>query len=203
MHNDTSGIIYTNRTPFFPISAYIVSWDLTPDSIINNLRQLRNDGFNSAHISLHEDEFRILDSAQALGLKVVCEGGDTNRVSSLRNHPALLAWTIRDEPDLNGVGRDSLVTIHQTYKFWDRNHPTISCISDSSKYKEYAGITDIMAIDPYLNAFTRIPVSFVARVQSSHDHIINLFLLLYMHLRRDNVFPSRQKIKCVAWFTKP
>ena len=158
---DTNGLILVNGSRFFPIGAYVVSWSLTPDSLIHNLRQIRDAGFNTAHVGLSNDDIRIMDSAQAFGLKIIVEGAGQAQVTRLKTHPALLAWTIQDEPELNNVTPDSLQIIQQQFKSWDPNHPTITCVTDSSKYAAYAKIPDILAIDPYLNHFMGLPVSYV------------------------------------------
>jgi len=150
---DTNGVVLADGSRFFPIGAYVVSWSLTPDSLVNNLRQIRDAGFNTAHVGLSNNDIRIMDSAQTFGLRIIVEGADQAQVTRLKTHPALLAWTIQDEPDLNNVSPESLQTIQRQFKAWDADHPTISCISDSTKYAAYAKIPDILAIDPYLNHF--------------------------------------------------
>lgn len=186
---DTNGVILADGSRFFPIGAYVVSWSLTPDSLISNLRQIRAAGFNTAHVGLNNGDTQVLDSAQAFGLKIIVEGADQAQVTRLKTYPALLAWTIQDEPDLNNVPPESLLTIQRGFKAWDTSHPTISCIADSTSYKAYAKIPDILAIDPYLNYYMGLPVSFVGECATKADALQKPLIVVIHAFQEGQRFP--------------
>jgi hypothetical protein len=70
-------------------------------------------------------------------------------VEMFRDHPALLAWYIADEPDGRGLPADSLRETYKLIKELDPYHPVSMVISSPRKTGEYREVTDIMMTDPY------------------------------------------------------
>ncbi len=112
-----------------------------------------------------------MDRCAALGMKVhynvlsVAGGGgvgngkpsDTNtklrlleqEIETFKDHPALLAWYIADEPDGQGVRPESLSVFYQTIKKRDPWHPVSMVFINPEAARKYAGVTDIVMTDPY------------------------------------------------------
>lgn len=70
-------------------------------------------------------------------------------VEMLRDHPALLAWYLCDEPDGQGIPPARLVEAYNFIKDLDPYHPItmVFCIADRAP--EYVDAMDILMADPY------------------------------------------------------
>lgn len=101
---------------------------------------------------------RFLDAAQTLGLKVllemggmvaetVDEGAIKAHVDAFAQHPALLAWYVRDEPgpDLHSQVRQAA----ELFRTLDPRHPTYMVSCRPAEFGEQAQLADIFAVDPY------------------------------------------------------
>lgn len=134
--------------PFFPIGLYWVladpaGWKPGPQRKTSDLLDLREAGFNTLHSYAFEhndghdtddNAEAYLDMAQELGFKVMMglrrdwyQGAAFNgdaiaqRVARLRNHPALLCWTLWDEPDFDPV--NNAPRVQMIYEIVDRLDP--------------------------------------------------------------------------------
>lgn len=83
-----------------------------------------------------------------------------SEIEMFRDHPALLAWYISDEPNGYKIAPEIIEEIYNTVKLNDPWHPVSIVITapfnDAKKYKEG---TDIIMADPY--PLPDLPVSFV------------------------------------------
>jgi hypothetical protein len=165
--NAAAGVTSTGGVPFFPVGAYVVSWSLSTPAILDDLQQIKAAGFNTAHLGLSNDDLTILDRAEELGLKIIVEGADPAQVTRLMSHPALLAWNIQDEPDINGVSPTDVQAKRDSIKSLDSAHPTLVVVTDPAKYQQYAGIPDVFGIDPYINHYSATPISYVGDCTAS------------------------------------
>ncbi|MCE1199031.1 MAG: hypothetical protein LWW85_08700, partial [Marinilabiliales bacterium] len=99
---DTDGMVFTGNQRSFILGLY------QPTNGTGSFRELSETGYNLLNLPA---DTRLLDSAQKYGLKAWVTTGtlDTLKlekswksiqkvVLSLKNHPALLAWEIADEP---------------------------------------------------------------------------------------------------------
>lgn len=161
VHISQNGGYLINGVPFFPVGAYVVSWQLSTPVILDDLQQIKAAGFNTAHLGLSNDDLTILDRANELGLMIAVEGAGEDQVARIKAHPALLAWNIQDEPDINGVSPSQVQAYQDSFKSWDAAHPTLIVVTDPTRYAEYAAIPDIFGIDPYINQYSATPISFV------------------------------------------
>lgn len=100
-----------------------------------------------------------LDRAHALGLRAMVNmwpGHFTdsrawqNRIRLLKSHPALSAWIIYDEPDLNRKSLAEVALSYRTLKSIDTVHPVYQTIWNPLRYAEFSPYCDILAVVPYV-----------------------------------------------------
>ena len=123
---DPEGHVLVDGAPFFPIGMYWVfadaeDWKPGPGRKDDELRQMRDCGLNVLHsyafehsdaTDTDENALAYLDTAHEFGLRVMMGirrdwyQGDRvdlarieQRVRALKGHPALLCWTLWDEPN--------------------------------------------------------------------------------------------------------
>ncbi len=169
----TGGLI-VNRRAFFPFGFYCYSpvHPLLPEEEVVK-------GFNTISPyqkilpeSFHERK-AYMDRCAELGMKVhynilsVSGGGGVNSViegisdaekkelleyelKAFRDHPALLAWYIADEPNGFGIAPDSLESIYRIIKTIDPWHPvSIVFMAPFLSSGKYINSLDIVMADPY------------------------------------------------------
>lgn len=100
-----------------------------------------------------------LDEAAARGLRAIVNippghFPDTQawqkRIRELKSHPALYAWVVFDEPDLNRRSVAEVAGAYRTIKSLDPAHPVYQTIWNPLRYAEYAPYCDILAVLPYV-----------------------------------------------------
>ena len=119
--------------------------------------------------TLHEAGFNIvtgpaskayLDAAQQAGLKVFASprtsaGPRFNpsaakaAISELDSHPALWAWYLIDEPDLNTVPPSQVQLAHRFMKRNGAKKPTAVVFFQGQESQFYASIPDVLMVDRY------------------------------------------------------
>jgi hypothetical protein len=135
---------------FYPIGIYGV-----PST--NDLAVVRAAGFNLVAGSANSS---YLNAARDLGLKVLASphtsAGNSFNSTAARQaivkfdaHPALWAWYLVDEPDLNLVAPESVVNAHRFFKRQHARKPTALVIYKGSEALHYANITDLLMVDRY------------------------------------------------------
>ena len=81
-------------------------------------------------------------------------------IESFRDHPALLAWYIADEPNGYKIRPDSLLKIYEVISELDPWHPvTVVFMAPFLSSRQYADALDIVMADPY-----PVPVSPISMV---------------------------------------
>ncbi|MBM3832290.1 MAG: hypothetical protein FJ403_03235 [Verrucomicrobia bacterium] len=136
--------------PFYPIGIYSVA-------TTNDLRVVRDARFNTVAGSADKD---YLDAADELGLKVLASpntsaGSGFNAAIARRTvaasdaHPALWAWYVVDEPDLNGISPEDVIAANRFIKNLPGRKPTALVVYNGYASLQYANITDIMMVDRY------------------------------------------------------
>ena len=102
--------------------------------------------------------YNILSVAGGGGVNSIIEGlteSDktellVNEITTLRDHPALLAWYIADEPNGYGITPDSLEKIYKLIKQLDPWHPvSMVFMAPYLSSRKYANALDIVMADPY------------------------------------------------------
>jgi hypothetical protein len=138
------------RLDFYPVGLYCVN-----DT--NDFAAVRTAGFN---VVAGPARAGFLDAAQANGLKVLASvdtvpGADFDRakagdaVKQFDAHPALWAWYLVDEPDLNRISPDDVRQAEAAVKSFSPTKPTALVLYDGHSARDYAGIADITMIDRY------------------------------------------------------
>ena len=155
--------------PFFPIGMYWVfadpaGWKPGPDRKVDQIKELREAGINALHTYAFEhdnaedtDENAIayLDMAQEYGFKVMMgikrgwyqgEGLDLRaiaaRVNKLKGHPALLCWTLWDEPNFDLATVPRVQAMYDAVNKTDPYHPAMPVFGGPSgqPFRESADI---------------------------------------------------------------
>ncbi|MGQ9455434.1 MAG: hypothetical protein ACUVRI_10940 [Armatimonadota bacterium] len=70
-------------------------------------------------------------------------------VEAIKDHPALLAWYIADEPELNQIPPERLIRAYQIIKEIDPVHPVAVCIALVNKAEPYLQAFDVLMVDIY------------------------------------------------------
>ena len=169
----TGGLI-VNKREFFPFGFYTytpVQPTLPEEEVVK--------GFNmiSPYQKILPETFtlrkRYMDRCAQLGMKVhynllsVSGGGGVGskiedlsdrkkrellvkEIEAFRDHPALLAWYIADEPTGNRIMPDSLIKIYSMVRELDPWHPvSIVFMAPFMSSRQYADALDIVMADPY------------------------------------------------------
>ena len=174
--------ILINGRPFFPIGLFCVGW--TAEDSPAALADAARLGCNTVHSYWTADIARstetvraYLDEAARLGLKVtptlgdyrtpreaVATGDDAplreamkRMIGPLKDHPALLAWYVWDEPNVGVLAAPPEVVkaASDAMKREDPNHPTFFCFTpwhNLDRIDSYGACCDILAVDPYVRA---------------------------------------------------
>jgi hypothetical protein len=169
-----SGGLVAGGLPFFPFGFYSY-WPIEPAALDEEAAR----GFNliSPYWKIEKKTLKerrqFMDRCAALGIKVnynlcsVAGGGGVSgsrngamtraqkekllvrEVEEFRDHHALLAWYIADEPEGQGVPPDSLVQTYSLLKELDPYHPVSIVFMAPNVAVNYAGVMDIAMTDPY------------------------------------------------------
>lgn len=175
---DPAGDTLINGQRFFPIGLYWVlanpeGWKPGPGRKTQDLVELREAGFNTLHTYAFEhndapdtddNALAYLDMAQELGFRVMLglrrdwyQGPELNsaaieqRVRRLREHPALLCWTLWDEPDSSVANVPRVQAVYDLVNALDPYHPAMP-IFMSAGGRPFREATDINFFDCYPGA---------------------------------------------------
>jgi hypothetical protein len=140
----------TSHSGFYPLGIYSVS-------NTNDLKNISQAGFNLVAGSA---EKHYLDAAANFGLKVLASphtsaGTNFNALAARKaislydQHPALWAWYLIDEPDLNRVPPNEVLESHRFLKNIGAKKPTALVIFQGYSALHYAGLSDILMVDRY------------------------------------------------------
>ncbi|MCE5347778.1 MAG: hypothetical protein LLG13_16040 [Bacteroidales bacterium] len=179
----TGGLI-VNRRPFFPFGFYCYS----PVSTLPEEEVVKGFNMISPYQKILPETLNerkdYMDRCAKLGMKVhynllsVSGGGGVGskieglsdqekrarlvaEIKTFRDHPALLAWYISDEPNAFHIPPEKLEEIYRTVKENDPWHPvSIVFTAPFLDSKKYVNALDIVMADPY-----PIPVYPVTRVE--------------------------------------
>lgn len=169
----TGGLI-VEGLPFFPFGFYCyspVQPTLAEEEVVKGFNVMSP--YQRIERRSRRARRRYMDRCAELGMKVhynllsVAGGGGVGsgrtddktagekrrlleqEVKTFRDHPALLAWYISDEPVGHGVSVDDLVDTYRTIKALDPYHPVTIVFMTPRKAAEYAAVMDIVMADPY------------------------------------------------------
>jgi hypothetical protein len=165
-----SGGLIVDGLPFLPFGFYCyspVQPTLAEEEIVKGFNLMspyqRNDprGANARR--------RYMDRCAELGMKVhyqvirlatIGRGVDSQErdrreqllraeVKAFRDHPALLAWYISDEPDGNNIAPEALERSYRIVRELDPYHPITIVSMRPEGAKDYLAATDVVMTDPY------------------------------------------------------
>ncbi|MFA6816124.1 MAG: glycoside hydrolase family 2 TIM barrel-domain containing protein, partial [Lentisphaeria bacterium] len=74
-------------------------------------------------------------------------------VHALKGHPAVLLWSITDEPDARKIPPEEVAKAYKLIKQLDPKHPIWVNLCIPNKFKEYASSTEIASYDHYPNPY--------------------------------------------------
>jgi hypothetical protein len=114
------------------------------------LQEIRSAGFNTVLVSPGDE---MVTAAHAAGLKVVlsiCSDRDHSQtVTKFRDHPALLAWYIADEPELKSLTPEMLRLQTDQVIAHDGVHPTCMAVVRPRFVTQYRDACHIVMLDQY------------------------------------------------------
>jgi len=185
----TGGLI-VNKRQFFPFGFYCyspVSPTLPEEEVVEGFNMISP--YQKILPETQMERKAYMDRCAELGMKVhfnllsVSGGGGVgsktegisdeqkkkfliNEINTFKDHPALLAWYIADEPTGNKITPDSLLQIYNLIKEIDPWHPvSIVFMTPFSSAKKYSDALDIVMADPY--PIPDSPISLVGNVAAS------------------------------------
>jgi hypothetical protein len=90
---------------------------------------------------------------------------DPSQIAPNIGNPNLLAWFVRDEPDINSISSADIAAWTETFQTLDPTHPVYVNLASNRRSAEYGHITDIVGEDHYsaFNAPNIIPGTWVTR----------------------------------------
>ena len=161
------GTWMVNGQAFYPLGMYLGPQSDTSDE---NLALIAAAGFNTVlcyGYGAGQEPRRFLDRAQKHGLRIIYSlkdfyefsgefpqdlgksGAQLTRehVTLLRDHPALLAWYLNDETDLDK--EPELSAMYKTVAALDPEHPALHVLNQYGLLDGYYGLTDVLGVDPY------------------------------------------------------
>ncbi|GGD82676.1 carbohydrate binding domain-containing protein [Paenibacillus nasutitermitis] len=160
------GTLLVDGEPFFAVGAYHVALSDYPYLSQAGINVLQSSGTNNAEVLQNE-----LDTAEQYGLKlmvVLYNGMKVHEnaamteefVTRFKDHPAVLAWMIMDEPILNGKTKEELINANRIIRSIDKKHPIYMVEAPITwAYDITAKLTDIFATDYY--PLPNLPISLV------------------------------------------
>lgn len=169
-----TGGLHVDGLPFLPFGYYCyspVQPTLAEEEVVRGFNLMSP--YQSNDPATRDERRAYMDRAAELGMKVhyqllrVAGGGgvalgisaDTSstrreawlrdEVAAFRDHPALLAWYISDEPTGHGATADQLQTSYDIVRDLDPYHPITIVFMNPGKAIDYASAMDLAMVDPY------------------------------------------------------
>jgi hypothetical protein len=133
------GIALVDGKPFFPIGVFTYNIDPTV------LAELHEVQCNTVLHSFNPDQ---LDLLHQHGLMAVCETSEP-WIKAAKDHPALLAWYLTDEPENRGVTPESEHKRYIDLKKTDPNHPIGLCHTSFEALTKFKDACDFTMTDIY------------------------------------------------------
>ena len=182
----TGGLI-VNRRQFFPFGFYCYSPvypTLPEEEVVRGFNMMSP--YQKILPETLQERKAYMDRCAEIGMKVhynllsVSGGGGVGssiegltdlqkrerlikEIKTFRDHPALLAWYISDEPTGNKISPETLEEIYKVVKETDPWHPvSIVFMVPFLSSKDYANAVDIVMADPY--PIPDLPASMVGEV---------------------------------------
>ncbi len=167
-------MFHVNGKPFFPVCfCHIPQEERTYRELKENFGLNTTFVWGSASGSTSEERAssyirqitRLLDNCKRSGVYaiVVLEGLEPHRgrkgfdlkamrmvIDGLKNHPSVLIWRLKDEPDGSGrLDKDALLKAYQTIREADPDHPVVTNFCNEQVFPQYAATSDFGSFDHY------------------------------------------------------
>ena len=145
-----------NGQAMFPMGFYHVSWAGDAERRLRDMHAIADLGFNTMNSTMFDPEVdlegyrKLMDAAQARGMKMLVEDFNETSIRGLKDHPALLGWMVAD--DCNRlVSPEELQRRSESVKQLDANHLTYTsmAISFANSHTEYFGRADAVGNQSY------------------------------------------------------
>ena len=168
------GGLIINNLPWFPFGYYCyspVQPTLAEEEVVKGFNMMSP--YQRIEGKTRDERRAYLDRAAELGMKVhynllsVAGGGGVGsgsikgqsqsekerllkeEIEAFKDHPALLAWYISDEPTGHGADPDTLAGVYRFVKNLDPWHPITIVFMAPMQARRYADAMDIVMADPY------------------------------------------------------
>ncbi|MCD6347526.1 MAG: beta-galactosidase [Bacteroidales bacterium] len=169
-----TGGLLTNGLPYYPFGFYCyspVQPTLAEEEVVRGFNMMSP--YQRIEYITMADRKAYLDRCAQLGMRVhynllsVAGGGGVgsskskaitaeekrqlliDEINTFKDHPALLAWYISDEPTGHGENPDSLAMVYDLIKSLDPYHPITIVFMAPAQARKYASAMDIVMADPY------------------------------------------------------
>ena len=169
-----TGGLLVNQLPYYPFGFYCyspVQSTLAEEEVVRGFNMMSP--YQKIEEKTREERKSYMDRCASLGMKVhynllsVAGGGGVasgrnpgqsanekylllrDEVNAFKDHPALLAWYISDEPTGHGESPDSLAQVYDLIKSIDPYHPITIVFMAPMQARKYAKAMDIVMADPY------------------------------------------------------
>jgi hypothetical protein len=133
------GIALVNGKPFFPIGVF--TYEITPE-VLAELREVQ------ANVVLNGFKPDQLDLLDQHGLMAVCPPAP-EWIKAAKDHPALLAWYLTDEPENRGITPEAEKKNYADLKAQDPNHPIGLCHTSFEALTKFKDACEFTMTDIY------------------------------------------------------
>jgi hypothetical protein len=201
-----TGSLIVNKHQFFPFGFYCyspVNKTLPEEEVVKGFNMMSP--YQKILPESLSERKSYMDRCAQLGMKVhynilsVSGGGGVNskiegytsakkkellinEIKAFRDHPALLAWYIADEPNGNKIEPDSLKKVYDLVRELDPWHPaSVVFTAPFMSAVKYADALDVVMADPY--PVPDLPVSFVGNLAARLSEKFNGEKPLWMVLQ--------------------
>ncbi|MEF3307317.1 carbohydrate binding domain-containing protein [Paenibacillus sp. GYB004] len=149
------GTVQVDGEPYFPVIAYHPNVDDYPD-----LAEIGVNTIQLPNVKTKAEIHYAMDQAAIHGLKVMFplyyfmsisrdEEAIRQYTAEFKDHPALLAWMIIDEPSGNGVPVEKVAAAYEIVRSVDPVHPVYMVEGSRDEYASYGRAPDIFTVDVY------------------------------------------------------
>lgn len=200
------GVYLKNGTePFYPVFAYHVAPSLYPDMV--------KAGINVVQTNLSKDIDTLkgyLDEAQKNGIMCLLTlyngmkpAGNIDNidftikaVSALKNHPALFAYAVMDEPFLGLADPEQdMWNSYRVLRDLDDSHPVYTVEATNAYYRAAAKCVDILGIDPYGRAAEKNASTATEKAMAAVDYKKPVYSLLQAFRNTDGHIPTSYEMR--------
>lgn len=157
-------IVLVDGKPFLPFAPLVQFFFYLPrgaENVEKVIEHWSNYGFRSLIVVSRTKPFvktkpawqRVLDSAHKRGMKIIfwTHHPSEEVVNTFKDHPALLAWLVDDEPEIRDVKPEELISAVEKVKRLDPYHPAYINFTRIGPAQRWGGLPgDILSTDYYL-----------------------------------------------------